>query len=130
MRTRSLSCALLALVAVTACKSSESNGDASATACGDAVCPAGVLCVSKQKNCGQLSCDPIPDGGCPPGTSATASCPDGGRPGCYAGCPGAQFSCEGKPAGCDPLTCPCVASLCAPGTCLGATGARVACMTP
>jgi hypothetical protein len=127
MRTRSFSCALLAMVAVAGCKSSDGNGDASATACGDAVCPAGVLCVSKQ-NCGALTCDPVPDSGvCPPGTSATPSCPDGGAPGCYAGCPEAQFSCEQKPAACDPLACSCAASLCAPGTCIAAMGARIAC---
>jgi hypothetical protein len=127
MRTRSFSYALLALIAVASCKSSEANSDASATTCGDAVCPAGVLCVSRQ-NCGPLTCNPRPDSGiCPPGTAATPSCTDGGPPGCYAGCPEAQFSCEDRPAGCDPLACSCAASLCAPGTCLETMGARVAC---
>jgi hypothetical protein len=130
MRTRLLPYALLALIAVTACKSSEGGGDASATTCGDAVCPAGVLCVSVQQNCGALTCDPVPDGGCPAGTSATPSCPDGGPPGCIQGCPEAQFSCEDKPAGCDPLACSCAAALCAPGTCLTTMGARVACRAP
>jgi len=130
MRTRSLPYALLALIAVAGCKSSEANGDASATTCGDAVCPAGILCVSQQENCGQTSCNPVPDGGCPAGTSATASCPDGGPPGCIAGCPEGQFACVNKPAGCDPLDCSCAASLCAPGICLKAIGARIACQMP
>jgi len=127
MRTRSLRYALMALIAVTACKSSEGAPDASATTCGDAVCPAGVLCVGQQ-SCGPTACNPVPDGGCPTGSVMTPSCPDGGPPGCIEGCPEAQFSCVNKPAGCDPLACPCASSVCAPGsTCLQAIGARVAC---
>jgi len=129
MRTWSLPYALLALMAVAGCKSSEASSDASATTCGDAVCPAGILCVSQQKNCGQTTCSPVPDGGCPAGSTMTPSCPDAGPPGCIAGCPEAQFACADKPAGCDPLACTCAASLCAPGTCLNAFGARVACQT-
>jgi hypothetical protein len=128
MRGRPLGYALLALLAVAGCKSSDSS-DAGPTMCGDAVCPVGDLCVSKQ-NCGSLMCNPVPDAGvCPPGSTATSSCPDAGPPGCIAGCPEAQFSCEAKPGGCDPVSCACAASLCGSGTCIATMGTRVACTT-
>src|SRR5262245_13503098 len=135
MRGRSSTGALLlALLAWVGCKSSESPGmDAGPTTCGDAVCPADELCVGHQENCGaMLICTPLPDGGlCPGGSSFTPSCPDGGPPGCFAGCPEAQFACEARPAACGAtVDCTCAASICAPGTCVGAMNARVACRAP
>jgi hypothetical protein len=126
--------ALLA-IAIGGCKSGDgaNTGDAAASdgplTCGDATCTAGQLCVGKQ-NCGALTCNPLPDGGvCPPGSTATSSCPDGGPPGCFAGCPAAQFSCAARPGGCAELSCACTATLCAPGTCIATMGERVACET-
>jgi hypothetical protein len=123
--------ALLVVFSPAGCKSSDGGGDAAAPlTCGDATCAVDQLCVGKQ-TCPDPTCTPLADGGvCPPGTSATPSCPDGGPPGCFQGCPAAQFSCVARPAGCATVDCSCAAALCAPGTCLETMGNRVACDIP
>jgi hypothetical protein len=107
------------------------DGDAGSDApvsCGDAApCTSAQVCVSQQ-SCGTSDCRPVPDAGtCPAGSSATASCPGTGRPGCLAGCP-ATFSCKSRPAACaTAVDCTCAASLCMPGTCIATMENRVAC---
>ncbi|HMF42332.1 MAG TPA: hypothetical protein VKQ32_16785 [Polyangia bacterium] len=135
MPNRSLSPALLALILVAGCKSSEtadagvSDAAYDSGLCGDAAaCATGQLCVSHQ-NCTNLVCSPVPASGtCPSGTSETQSCPDGGPPGCIAGC-AATFGCQPRPAGCATVDCSCATALCAPDSCIATMGDRVACAT-
>jgi len=108
----------------------DAGSDAAPSACGDAgACATGQLCVSHQ-SCATMTCTPPPDGGaCPAGTSATASCPATGQPGCLGGCP-TTAGCQTRPAACATLSCSCAASLCAPDTCLATSGDHVACAAP
>ena len=112
-------------------QTSDAGGDAggdAAVSCGDAApCTSAQVCVSQQ-SCGTPACMPVPDAGtCPAGSSATASCPGTGRPGCLAGCP-ATFSCKSRPAACaTAVDCTCAASLCTPGTCIATMGNEIAC---
>jgi hypothetical protein len=123
----------LTLILVAGCKSSETSDAAVSDAasetgpCGDAApCTVSQLCVGRQ-NCGTLTCTPLPAGGsCPAGSSQTPSCPDGGPPGCIAGCP-ATYSCKPRPSGCATLDCSCAASLCSPDVCIATMNDRVAC---
>jgi hypothetical protein len=123
--------AAVLVIAAVGCGSSDQTGDGGVDApslCGDAApCSAAQVCVSLQ-NCGTPQCLPVPDaGGCPAGSSATASCPGTGQPGCVGGCP-ATFTCEARPATCSStVDCTCAASLCAPGTCIATMGNKVAC---
>ena len=91
MRTGSLSCALLALVAVTACKSSESSNDASpppaATPSARPVCCSWQAAELWRAHLRSRSRRRLPIG-----HQRDAELPRGGPRGCYAGCP-AQFSC-------------------------------------
>jgi hypothetical protein len=130
---RMLRGALLTLLLVAGCKSSDtadagvSDASYDSGACGDAAaCSNGQLCVSQQ-NCGTSTCTPVPASGtCPAGSSQTPSCPDGGPPGCIAGCP-VTYACKPRPAGCATLSCACAASLCSPDTCIATMNDRVAC---
>ena len=143
MRTRSskggLAAALLVAATVgvlapavqTTNASADAGGDASAP-CGDAAaCTSGPGVSSgpaELRRCGLPAGSPTP-ALVPPDSSATPTCPGTGQPGCLAGCP-ATFSCEARPAVCADRrrrNCACAASLCAPGTCIGATGNKVAC---
>jgi hypothetical protein len=137
MSMRSPRCApLLAMLVAAGCGSSGSPSDGGDAAvvipdlCGDAAaCPTDQLCVSEQ-SCTSMVCTPVADGGtCPAGTSSTPSCPDGGPPGCLAGC-SVAYACEARPAGCATLSCACATALCSPGTCLAAMGTHVACAAP
>src|SRR5262245_25169448 len=120
---------LLVMLAAAGCGSSgapSDAGDAAPEPCGEAApCLSDQLCVSHQ-DCTAPTCTPADGGVCPAGTSATASCPGSGQPGCLGGCI-VSFACEARPAGCATLSCACAAALCAPDTCLTTMGIRVAC---
>ncbi|HXU06110.1 MAG TPA: hypothetical protein VN903_34385 [Polyangia bacterium] len=107
---------------------SQATDAATPAPCGDAAaCAVTEVCVSVQ-GCGTSTCTPVPDGGtCPTGSTATATCPETGQPGCIGGCP-VTYSCEARPAGCAAaVDCTCAAPLCSPGTCIATMGSRVAC---
>jgi hypothetical protein len=138
MRTGLARGALLALLAVAGAPAGCSSGGGSSDGgtdggpdapplCGDVVCAASQLCVSQQ-SCGTQQCSPVPASGtCPPGSTATGSCPATGQPGCLEAC-AATFSCQARPAACAAMVdCTCAAPLCAGSTCIATMGSRVAC---
>ena len=138
MRTGPATGALLALLAVVAavagCSSGGGGSDGGADGapdapalCGDVVCGANELCVSQQ-SCGTQQCTPVPaSGSCPAGSTATASCPATGQPGCIEPCT-PTFSCQTRPVDCAAgVNCICAAPLCAGSTCIATMGNRVAC---
>jgi hypothetical protein len=113
-----------------ACEDAGEGRDASTFRCGIDTCDAGHLCATAIGGGGPGECLSLVDGGCPDGSSYTATCPVGlPGPGCVPSPGGSStLGCVAIPAACGARPdCSCLFAACSVGQCLMVSGTALTC---